>query len=110
MARDYGARSSAIDALVQLNDSIAQNGRADPSEPFLAPGQRFDSVPTGNAIGDWILASVLEEFERIGSFSSFYSGASARPRLEAIRDLRFGGAEMQRRLSLLEQRFGPPSQ
>ena len=63
-----------------------------------------------NVIGDWVMAAVLEEFERLGAFSSFYSGDSARPRLEAIRDLRFGDAEMQRRLSLLQQRFGPRSQ
>ena len=107
-ARDYGARTLAVDALTRLNDSIAQN-QVDPGEPFLAPGERFDSVPPRNAIGDWVLAAVLEEFERAGSFSSFYSGAAARPVLEAIRDLRFGGAEMERRLSLLQQRFATAS-
>ena len=106
VARDYGDRSVAVDALVQLLTSITRDRRADPSEPFLAPGERFDSVPPGDAIGDWILAGVLEEFERIGSYSSFYSGASARQRLETIRNLKFGGAEMDRRLSLLQQRFG----
>ena len=105
--RDYGARALAVDALARLNNVIARNQRVDAGEPFLAPGERFDSVPPRNAIGDWVLAAVLEEFERLGSFSSFYSGASARPRLEAIDNLRFGGAEMQRRSSLLQQRFGP---
>ena len=65
VARDYGARAIAVDALVQLSNSIAQYHRADLSEPFLAPGERFDSVPPGKAIGDWILAAVLEEFERM---------------------------------------------
>jgi hypothetical protein len=106
VARDYGARSRAVDALVQLSNAIAQHHCADPSEPFLAPGERFDSVPPGDAFGDWMLGAVLEELERIGSFSSFYTGSSTRQRLEAIRDLGFGSAEMRRRLELLERRFG----
>jgi len=109
-AREYGARALAVDALARLNNSIARNNRVDPGEPFLAPGERFDSVLPRNVIGDWALAAVLEEFERLGSFSSFYSGRSARPRLEAIRNLRFGGAEMERRGSLHQQRFGPSAE
>jgi len=109
VARDYGARSLAVSALQQLSDAILQHGRVDPSEPFLAPGERFDSVLPGDAIGNWVLAAALEEFERLGSFSSFYTGASARQRLEAIRALGFGGAEMERRLRLLQKRFGLPT-
>lgn len=109
VARDYGARSLAVSALQQLADAILRHDHVDASEPFLAPGERFDSVPPGNAIGDWVLAAVLEEFERLGSFSSFYTGASARKRLQIIRSLGFGSAEMERRLRLLEKRFGLPA-
>jgi hypothetical protein len=52
------------------------------------------------------VAAVLEESEQLGSFSSFYTGASARQRLENIRALGFGSAEMERRLNLLQKRFG----
>ena len=106
VARDYGARSLAVNSLKQLTNDIYQQNQMDLSEPFLAPGERFDSVLPGESFDNWILSSVLEEFERIGSFSSFYTDDSARQRLEIIRDLGFGSAEMQRRLSLLQQRFG----
>jgi len=106
VARDYGARSLAVSALQQLSDAVLQHHRVDVSEPFLAPGKRFDLVPPGEAIGNWVLAAVLEEFERLGSFSSFYTGVSARRRLELIRTLGFGSAEMGRRLRLLQERFG----
>ena len=106
VARDYGARSLAVNALKRLRNVIYRNRRVDVSEPFLAPGERFDSVPPGEAVGNWVLASVLEEYERLGAFSSFYTGIAARPRLEAIRDLGFGSAEIERRLGLLYQRFG----
>lgn len=109
VARDYGARSIAINALKQLSNDIFENGQPNLWEPFLAPGERFDSVPTGEAIGNWALASVLEEFERLAAFSSFYTGVSALQRLEMIRDLGFGSAEMDRRLRLLKKRFALPS-
>lgn len=108
-ARDYGARSLAVMALQRLSEAILQHRQVDPSEPFLAPGQRFDSVPPGEALGNWILAAVLEEFEKLSSFSSFYTGTSARQRLEIIRALGFGSAEMERRLRLLQKRFGLPA-
>lgn len=109
VARDYGARSIAVNALQYLSNVILQRNNVDLSEPFLAPGERFDSIPPGEAVGNWVLAAVLEELERLGSFSSFYSGASARQRLEIIRTLGFGSAEMERRLRMLQKRFGLPT-
>lgn len=106
VAREFGARTVAAGALAELNNTIVRNKQVDPSEPFLAPSERFESIPPGEAVGNWALAAVMEELERAVSFSSFYTGVSARQRLEAIRDLGFGSAEMQRRLSLLQQRFG----
>jgi len=106
VARDYGARLLAVEALNQLSNIIFQHNQVNLSEPFLAPGERFDSIPPGDAIGNWVVAAVLEESEQLGSFSSFYTGASALQRLEAIRALGFGSAEMERRLNLLQKRFG----
>jgi FkbM family methyltransferase len=106
VARDYGARMLAVNALQYLNNTIAQHNQVDLNEPFLAPGERFDSVSPGEAIGNWVLAAVLEELERLGHYSSFYTGASARQRLEMIRSLGFGSAEMERRLRLLRKRLG----
>ena len=106
VARDYGARSLAVDALQQICNALLRHGRVDTGEPFLAPGARFDSIRPGPVIDNWVLAAVLEESERLGSFSSFYTGAAARQRLEIIRTLGFGSAEMERRLRLVRERFG----
>lgn len=106
VARDFGARSLAVNALRQLSNAMLRHNRVDLSEPFLVPAKRFDSVPPAGAIGNWVLASALEVFERLGSFSSFYTGDSARQRLEIIHNLGFGSAEMGRRLRLLQARFG----
>ena len=106
VARDYGARSLAVDALQKMIASVVEHTQADPGEPFLPPVERFDSLPPGEDFDNWIVAAALEEIERLGSFSSFYTGPAARQRLEMIRALGFGSDEMKRRLELLEKRFG----
>lgn len=106
VARDYGARSLAVSALMRLGEIIFKHKQVDLSEPFLAPGERFDSIPSGDSIANWLTAAVLEGIEQLGSFSSFYTGVSARRRLEIIASLGFGSEEMSRRSRLLERRFG----
>ncbi|HWR78176.1 MAG TPA: FkbM family methyltransferase [Thiobacillus sp.] len=108
VARDYGARSVAVNALGQLCNMIFQQRRVNPVEPFLAPGERFDSVSpqNQNSVANWIAAAALEELERNQALSSYYTGMSSKSRLEAIRDFGFGGDEMKRRLILIKQRFG----
>jgi len=108
VARDFGARSVAVNALRQL--STAGAARLQEHEPFLPPSRRFDSIPRSPDFGRWAMAAILEEFERLVSYSSFYTGLSARPRLEAIRSLGFGSPEMERRLRLVQQRFGANAQ
>jgi FkbM family methyltransferase len=108
VARDYGARSIAAGALGQLAESLAKNGPLDPVEPFLAPGKRFDTIAPRAGLKHWFLASVLEEFERISSFSSFFTGETALQRLEAIASLGYGSEEMSRRLQLVRIRFPQP--
>ena len=105
VARDYGERQVAVKALAQLCNTIFQTRQINPSEPFLAPGKRFDTVPPGASIADWVAAAALEELERNQSFSSFYTPQLSLERLQIIRDLGFGSAEMKRRLSLLQKRF-----
>jgi FkbM family methyltransferase len=109
VARDYGARSIATGALNQLSETLAKNGPLNPGEPFLAPGKRFDTIAPRADLRDWFRASVLEEFERISSFSSFFTGETALERLETIASLGYGSEEMSRRLQLVRIRFPKPA-
>jgi len=108
VARDWGARHVAVDALNRLCNAIIRDSHCDASEPFLAPGSRFDTLIPGEPLGDWVLAGVLEELELQSAFSSFYTGVASKPRLEAIHKLGFASPEMQRRLALVNQRFSLP--
>lgn len=105
VARDYGARSTAVNALQRLINIFFQHNNMDVNEPFLAPAERFDSLCPNEALGNWVLAAVLEEYERLEYFSSFYSGILSQRHLEIIHNLGFGSEEMARRLLLLQKRF-----
>jgi FkbM family methyltransferase len=105
-ARELGIRTVAIESLMQLTKVILQDQSIDPSEPFLAPGERFDRIPPGNEMGNWILAGVLEELEISNSWSSYYRASP--DRLRMIRDLGFASEEMLRRLALVEERHERP--
>jgi FkbM family methyltransferase len=105
VAREYGARTVAVDALGQLYRKLAGDEPLDPSEPFLAPGKRFDRIAPREDMTDWLLAAVVEEFERLSSYSSFFTGDTARKRLELVISLGYESAEMRRRLELIRARF-----
>jgi FkbM family methyltransferase len=105
VARDFGARTVAVTALQQLFDLLSKPKGLDPSEPFLAPGARFDTIHPRADIQDWLRACVLEELERLSAFSSFFTGNATRQRLERIASLGYASDEMQRRLLLVRTRF-----
>ena len=105
VARDFGARVVAVNALNALYHNPTLQKQANLSEPFLAASERFDVIDPGDAMADWIVGSVLEEIERNCHFSSFYTMQSAIPRLQAIQNTKFGSPEMTRRLELIRRRF-----
>jgi FkbM family methyltransferase len=108
VAHEFGARQMAVLALENLYKSIVEKQRVDTHEPFLATDERFDTLDPKGEFGNWLVCSVLEALERLSTFSSLYTGDArlTRQRLESIRNLGFGSAEMARRLALIEQRFG----
>jgi FkbM family methyltransferase len=104
IATDFGARSIAVQALRVIVNNIFNGAEIDISNPFFITGNQFDDI-CPNFDGNWYFAAALEELERLESFSSFYTGKTALPRLELLRDLGFSSTEMGRRLSLLQQRY-----
>ncbi len=105
VAAELGARAVAVAALQQLFTAMQQTQPLDARQPFLAPSSRFDAIAPGEAVGNWLLAAATEELERLGSYSSFYTGKSAHPRLELIQAIGLGSDEMHRRLHLVRKRF-----
>lgn len=105
-----GARSTAIAALQKLLQHMQTQGAVDMSEPFVPACSRFESIALATTPFKWMLANALEAFELVSAFSSFYTGESARGRLETLHELsvqcpEFASPPMQRRLALLQARF-----
>jgi FkbM family methyltransferase len=108
VAQEAGERALAVSALGQLANTMNENKQADAREPFLAPSPRFEQIAPGASFGSWIMAAVLEEFERLSLFSAFYAETASLQRLEIIERLGLGSEEMRRRLQLVRRRFGLP--
>jgi FkbM family methyltransferase len=106
VAAEYGLRWTAARTLAALAQDLIRSDQVALGEPFLAPGARFDEIDPGTTMPKWILASVLDECERLSSYSSFYTGLNSEARLEAIRDLGYSSEEMRRRLDMVKERFG----
>lgn len=109
VAREHGSRYLAVQVIQQLLSAIDQDADLQFRSPFLPPCERFDGIPPEGRPREWLLASALEAFEKQSSFSSYYTGASARPRLELIQRLGWAGGEMTRRLELVHARNGAHS-
>lgn len=109
VALDYGARSSAVQKLVNRINLLQQEQQVDLTEPFLAPIPRYDQVEPRGQSPSWGAAALLEAIEIAGAYSSFYTAGDNRQRLEFLVSLGFAGPEMERRLQLVRARFPTPA-
>ncbi len=105
VARDLGSRQVAVQSLIEVLNRADKARGVDVGEPFLAPGPRFDVLPPGPHISNWVVASLLEELERLAAHSSYFIGDGSLERLAGISELGFGSDEMRRRKELVEKRF-----
>jgi FkbM family methyltransferase len=108
VARDFGERALAVQALNELTNHISKTNEINPREPFLSPSRRLEAVAPNGALGNWIFTSILESLESFSAFSSFYTRTSAFNRLQVIQSLGFAGPEMTRRFDLIKKRFTKP--
>jgi FkbM family methyltransferase len=99
IAREAGERAEACRAVVaaadRLDDAIPDG------EPFLSPTPLFDGLVPRLAEPGGRLAALLEAHEKLSSYSSYFVGPSAIPRLERFAQLGLPEPEMARRLELL---------
>jgi FkbM family methyltransferase len=105
VASDLGERSIAVEALQKLCNEVFEKKSLDVSEPFLVPSPRFEDIIPRSALVDWVMAAGLEELERLSSLSSFFTRDATLRRLDVIRGLGYASEEMQRRATLIRQRF-----
>ncbi len=101
-----GKRVHAVQALNTLITELQSSRVPDLNEPFLCPDPTFDAIEPTGTIEAWLEAAGLTALERIGSFSGFYTGEAAQPRLERLTRLGYVNDAVRRRIALVEKRYG----
>lgn len=105
VAWEYGQRGLAVGALGHAVGMIGPDGVIPLDEPFLAASPRFDQVDPAGRLDDWMFAALLEQLEKLQSYSSYYTGRDTLPRLQVLQKLGFQSEEMNRRVKLIQARF-----
>lgn len=105
VAMELGERERAVQALARLKEGLQQGGQAQLEEPFLAPHPAYEAMEPGETPAAWLEAAALEAEECYGSFSTFFTGTAALPRLQRLQALGLATPAMGRRLALLQRRW-----
>jgi FkbM family methyltransferase len=106
LAWELGRRAFAVQLLESAGRRVKGEGASVYHEPFLAPSVRYEQLATGVPTEEWVHCAVVEQWERLRHFSSFYAGTSSLPLLEAIAGLPYRSAEMERRRQLIRMLAG----
>ena len=109
LAWELGRRVFAVQLLENAGRRVQAEDASVYYEPFLAPSVRYEQLSTGAPADEWVHCAVVEQWERLRFFSSFYAGTSSLPLLEAIAALPYRSAEMERRRQLIRMRAGMQS-
>ena len=104
LADAMGVRNVAADALIALTRWLRAGDRIVWTEPFVPVAPAFDAIDPGRDLADWIIVSVVESLERLGSYSSYFRPGRSEELLSAITQYRFMSGEAKRRLRLVQAR------
>ena len=101
---DLGLRSKALDVLAQLREVDDDILSACTTEPFLAVSARFDSIDPGEDLANWIASAILDQWESLSHYSSYFSGMASLEDLETLQQLGFCKQDIKRRIELVRLR------
>lgn len=100
-----GERQQAMEASREMLLGLQSGKEPVLDEPFLCPDPALDAVDPADQLKAWLEAAALAALEQYGSFSGFFTGTSALPRLQRLISLGFANEDKQRRLELVTKRF-----
>jgi FkbM family methyltransferase len=99
LAWELGWKVDARDALENAAGRVDAEAAETRREPFLAPSPRYERLP-GAGSAAWLKCAVIEQFEKLGRFSSIFDIPGSLANTESIRGLPFCSPEMSRRRQL----------
>lgn len=103
---ELGMREQSVECLFHLLGMFAKEKVTAFSSPFIPVCKRFDKIEPNDNLEHWLLASILEQYELLRSFSSFYTGDKSLHNLIMLARTGFISTRMERRLELIQKRYG----
>jgi FkbM family methyltransferase len=103
---ELGRRAEALGALRLATERVDAEAESVRREPFLPPLPRHEQVRPGKSAGDWLTCALAEALEKLGAFSSMFTGTSSLPIVESIAHSPLRSPEMERRRQLMRMRAG----
>lgn len=106
LAWELGWRNAAVTALKRAADEVMTGATRALEEPLLAPSPRYEQLRVGDGAATWLQCAVIEQYEKLCSFTSMFQGAESIAALEPISGLPHRSAEVDRRGQLVRMRLG----
>jgi FkbM family methyltransferase len=76
LAWELGRRAFAVQLLESAGRRVEAEDGSVYQEPFLAPSVRYERLATGAPADEWVHCAIVEQWEGLRHFSSFYTGTS----------------------------------
>lgn len=108
IAHELGKRGQAVEILANLINKFGTSMQDIISEPFIPVSQRYEDIHPGRRIKEWIISSILEQYEKLHAFSSYFTGKNSLQLIKQLCAFGFQSPEMERRLQLIHKRFNIP--
>jgi Flp pilus assembly protein TadD len=105
---DLGKRELAVVILNQICDLLDAGMEWALDEPMLALGATDAAWPDAGADRKWVLAMILAQRENWRAFSTCFTAQESLPVLLEVRALGYAGDEVERKIGMIEARFGQP--
>jgi FkbM family methyltransferase len=103
---ELGRRAEALGALRLAAGRVDAEADSIRREPFLPPLPRYEQVRPGKPVSEWVTCVLAEALEKLGAFSSMFTGTSSLPIVESIAHSALRSPEMERRRQLMRMRAG----
>jgi FkbM family methyltransferase len=103
---ELGRRAEALGALRVASERVEAEADSVRREPFLPPLPRYEQIRPGNSASEWVACALAEALEKLGAFSSVFTGVSSLAIVESIAHSPLRSPEMERRRQLMRMRAG----
>jgi hypothetical protein len=103
---ELGRRGEALGALRLASERVPAEVDSIRREPFLPPLPRYEQIRPGKSASEWVTCALAEALEKLGAFSSLFTGISSLPAVESIAHSALRSPEMERRRQLMRMRAG----